>query len=310
MTTPCVSVIVPCHNSAATVGAAVNSALSQSIENLELIVIDDGSSDATTECVEKAAGGDPRLRLMSQANCGVSFTRNRGVREARGRFVAFLDADDLWSADKLALHLDHLRSDPGVGVSFGRVQYLDPTGRPLARVSPTTRRSLGPADLLTGNRTITTSNLVVRRELFAQAGGFDERMSFAEDLEWLTRVLCTTNWSITGIDAIVVGYRTSPGGLSSRIERMEEGWETMIEKVRVFAPVLVARRYRAAKARQLGYLARQILRTRRDLVGAARYLLRAGLTHPGVVVGQLAHALWSKLGRHPATASTDFGRVS
>lgn len=309
MTTVTVSVIVPCCNAASTVGTTVESVLAQVMSDLELIVLDDGSNDATIERVEEAAGGDPRLRLMRHANRGVSFTRNRGIREARGRFVAFLDADDLWSADKLALHLDHFRSDPTVGVSFGRVQYLDPPGRPNPRVSPPTSRSLGAADLLAGNPTITTSNLVVRREVFAQAGGFDERMSFAEDLEWLTRVLCTTSWTIAGIDAIVVGYRVSPDGLSSRVERMEEGWETMIQKVRSFAPALVARSYRTAKARQLGYLARQILRTRRDPAAATRYLLRAGLTHPGVVVGQLANALWSKLGRRSATAPAGFGQT-
>ncbi|MCM0083341.1 glycosyltransferase family 2 protein [Geomonas sp. Red32] len=100
MLTPEISVIIPLYNKERYVQRAVNSVLEQSLAPLEVVVVDDGSTDGSAEAVA-ALGPDQRLRLVSQRNQGVSAARNRGVAEARGRFVAFLDADDQWQPEFL-----------------------------------------------------------------------------------------------------------------------------------------------------------------------------------------------------------------
>jgi len=112
---PLVSVVIPAFNAVRFLTGSIPSVLAQTWTDFELIVVDDGSTDATAACVQ--AFDDPRIRLVSQTNRGLAGARNGGIREARGTYIAFLDADDLWHPEKLARHVAHLQSQPGVGVS-------------------------------------------------------------------------------------------------------------------------------------------------------------------------------------------------
>jgi glycosyltransferase involved in cell wall biosynthesis len=115
------SVIIPTHNRAAFVADAINSVLAQQAENLEIIVVDDGSGDNTAEIV-KSFG--PPVRYVYQANAGPSSARNRGVELAQGEFLGFLDDDDLWSSEKLAIQLPRLLDDPKLEIVLGHTQRM------------------------------------------------------------------------------------------------------------------------------------------------------------------------------------------
>ncbi len=128
-TTPLVSVIVPAYNAARFLPESIPSVLAQTWTDFELIVVNDGSTDDTVACVE--AFTDPRIRLVSQANRGLAGARNGGIRAARGSFIALLDADDLWHPEKLARHVAHLQSRPGVGVSYSASAFMDDAGRDM-----------------------------------------------------------------------------------------------------------------------------------------------------------------------------------
>ncbi|MEO8056013.1 MAG: glycosyltransferase [Acidobacteriota bacterium] len=177
------SVVIPVFNAERYLGVAIASALAQTFPPLEIVVVDDGSTDSSREV---AAGFGGRVRVFSGPNAGPSAARNRGVREARGEWIAFLDADDLLEPRYLEAADAHLRENHGVGLLCAAVRILE-DGRPTTHVIR--KKSPGPAystaGMLEGDLgTICTP--LVRRELFLSSGGFDESFRANEDCHlWL-----------------------------------------------------------------------------------------------------------------------------
>ena len=258
--TPRVSVVMPIHNAASVLPQTLRSLQQQSLTDWELIAVDDGSTDGSAAIVSDLARQDARIQLLCQSNAGVSLSRNRGVAASRAPLIAFLDADDLWHPDKLQQHVARHEHDPGLGVSFARVEFLTPSGRPTGQVASQPRSPLRPATFLYENPTTTTSNWVLRREVFEAVGGFVAAMSYSEDLEWLLRVACQGRWRIDPLDRVLTYYRTSDGGLSASLERMDRGWLRLVEEARRYAPEMVDRHFARAQATHLRYLARRSLR--------------------------------------------------
>lgn len=257
---PIFTIVIPCYNAARFLDATLASVAAQSCKEWELILVDDGSTDTSVAIARRFAEHETRMQVIQANHGGVSAARNLGIRMARGKYLAFLDADDLWHPDKLSAHLRHLESRPEVGVSFCRAQFMTADGSLTAVRSSGRIHGLRPAHFLYENPTTTTSALVVWREVFEQVGGFDESMSYSEDLEWLVRVRCRSAWEIEGIDDALTFYRASDTGLSSRLEKMQQGWETLVEHIRAYAPDLIAQHYTLARATHLRYLARRTLR--------------------------------------------------
>jgi len=283
---PLFTVVMPAYKAAATIGVAIASVLHQTEGRFELIVVDDGSPDDTTAQAEAAAAGDPRVRVIRQENAGPAIARNHGIAQGTSRLVAFLDADDRWAPDALARHRDHFDAVPSVGVSFGRIRFYDPAltagGRASAHV-PVMSLALSIGE----NPICTTSNLVARREVFARAGGFNPALTHAEDQEWVARVLASTRWDVCGIDAILVDYRTSAGGLSADLTRMRDGWRTMIDGIRALAPAKVGAAEAEASALFERYLARRALRIGQPAASAFSHLWTAFRHSP---IALLKHA--------------------
>ncbi len=265
MSDPTVSVIMPVYNGARFINQTIESVLNQTFTDFELLIIDDGSIDNTLEIANQYALGDRRIQVFSHPNQGVSVTRNRGIKSTKGKLIAFLDADDIWSPDKLAAHIKHFQAHPNLAVSFSRVEFISIDGSRTGQVSTSRLFHLQPEDFLYENPTTTMSNPIARAEVFAEVGGFAEDMSYSEDLEWLFRVICHQRqglppWQIEGIDRILVYYRASPSGLSASLYRMESGWDLLIDRARGYAPDLVKQHYALARAVHLRYLARRAFR--------------------------------------------------
>ena len=201
---PRVSVIIPTYNRADTLGRAVDSTLAQTIDDIEVLVVDDGGSDGTQELVEAIA--DPRVRYLAHdTNRGVSAARNTGLTAARGEYVAFLDSDDEWVPRKLDRQLSALvdRGEGWVGAYCDIASAgLSPAGRIAAAVSELLFRSSAPRE---GGRELAEallsmqvfmgpgSTLLVDREVVTSTGGFDEGLSIYEDWDLVLRVLSVGN---------------------------------------------------------------------------------------------------------------------
>jgi len=184
---PVVSVIVPTYNRGQFIADAVQSVLSQSFTDFEVIVVDDGSSDNTAEVMR--GFDDARVIYLRQANKGRSNARNHALSRARGRYIAFLDSDDLYMPGKLAMQVDYLDTHPGTGMVYTSAHCIDYSGNPLgenylASVSGWIYSSIAFFRPVT----ITLPTVMAKRELFEKTGGFDENMHRFEDTDMWRRI--------------------------------------------------------------------------------------------------------------------------
>ena len=183
---PLVSVVIPAYNSERYVGEAIESVLAQTYSPVEIVVVDDGSSDATAE----VAAGYPAVHLLRQENSGPSVARNRGFAVAGGEFIAFQDSDDAMTPDKLAVQVGHLRDNPTVGCVLAEQEVtIEPgaelpfwiEGSKVSTVMPPRPPEMADEPM------VHPMTMVVRRATFEQVGGFDESMRAAEDFDWMLR---------------------------------------------------------------------------------------------------------------------------
>ena len=172
-----VSVVIPAWNAAAYVGEAIDSVLSQSEPAFEIIVVDDGSSDETARAVRSFA---PRAMLVEQGNAGPGAATNRGLSVARGDFFGFLDADDLWTRDKLSFQRAAFAQDDRLEAVYGHVeQFFSP------ELDAETRRSLRlPPGPMPG---LVRGAMVVRRRSFERVGDFRPAFGASDFIDWYAR---------------------------------------------------------------------------------------------------------------------------
>lgn len=181
---PLVTALIPTYNRAAYVTKAIDSALAQTWPSVEVLVINDGSPDNTDEVL--AAYGD-KIRVVNQANAGLSRARNAGIEQAKGEFIALLDDDDIWLPQRLSIQMPHMLANPDVGLIGGAARLIDSDGEPVGTHTPRTGEPIEvrPKALFTANR-ISCPTALVRRSALFEAGLFDPDITYAEDYAmWL-----------------------------------------------------------------------------------------------------------------------------
>ena len=181
---PKVSVIIPTYNRGNFIVSTIESVLSQSYRDFEVIVVDDGSTDDTRAQLEKF---NHQIKYLYQQNQGVSATRNTGIRLAQGEYIAFLDSDDLWLADKLMIQTQILDNDPGIGLTYSRVVIQDENGI-VRGMKPQKPSGSNFQELLEQGGDYPTSTVMVKKICFNQAGLFDEQFSILEDFDMWLRI--------------------------------------------------------------------------------------------------------------------------
>jgi hypothetical protein len=227
---PRLSVVIPAYNVAPFVAEAIVSALTQTVAELDVVVVDDGSTDGTAAVV--AAIADPRLRLVQKPNGGLSSARNAGIRAARAPFVGFLDADNRWRPDKAARHLEVMESAPTIAVTFSDSAYIDERGRPTGQLLAARLAEPGLLEAVRYNWLGNGSTPVVRRAVFATVGGFDESLRAAEDQDLWVRILHRGAGRIVRVPAVLTEYRIRDGSLSMVPEVFIQGGEALYAKFR------------------------------------------------------------------------------
>ena len=207
--------MIPAFNCGRFIGDALDSVFAQNYPALEVFVIDDGSTDDTCDAVARY-GGD--VTLVRQRNAGAAVARNEGIRRARGKYVALLDADDVWLPGKLRVQIDYLEGHPDVGMSCTRWDLLRPDVLGAYRIEGAAAPETVPIDprwsgwvyceLLRGCE-VWTSTVVMRRELSERLGGFDPDLRRGQDYDYWLRASRVTR--IDRLDASLALYRIEEG---------------------------------------------------------------------------------------------------
>jgi glycosyltransferase involved in cell wall biosynthesis len=191
-----VSVVIPTYNRQDLIMEAIESVLNQVYEDFELIVVDNVSSDKT---LNKLHGiKDPRVKIFVEPRRGAAFARNTGIKHAQGQFLAFLDSDDLWLPEKLAVQVSEIQSLPHGSIIFS--QYSE-----FFNEQQAVRRTLSGGPL---NLSVIT--MLIRTEDFRTIGSFDESLEVGEFLEWYARAM-NKGMNISKLDTILSLRRIHPG---------------------------------------------------------------------------------------------------
>jgi glycosyltransferase involved in cell wall biosynthesis len=262
-TNPLVSVVIPTHNSGRFIVQALEGVLAQTYPHHEVIVVDDGSTDDTAELLRPFAD---RIRYHQQPNRGPSAARNAGIALATGALVCFLDADDGWLPDKLALQVAFMAAHREVGLAFADAEEWEGTEvRKPSLVSSAIYASdvLSQTPLndafrkLVMENFIPTSTVMVRKECFADAGVFDETLVSVEDRDLWLRV--AGRWPIACLPRVVARKRRHDANISGNAEvalrsRLKV-WNKARQQFPTLAPALVYHALLARTYQQLGYVA-------------------------------------------------------
>lgn len=203
-----VSVIIPVRNGAQFIGQAIDSILSQTLTDLELLVVDDASTDNTPEIIQSY--GDPRLRCLRNPQClGVSASRNRAMAEARAPYVAFLDADDIAYPQRLEMQVAYLENNPSVALVGSHLDYIDAKGQQLYSEQPG-QRPCAPQALrleLLHRACILPSTAMGRTSALREVGGFS-KLDYAEDHDLWCRLAVKHDLAV--MPDRLVAYRQHP----------------------------------------------------------------------------------------------------
>ncbi|EDZ96956.1 glycosyltransferase [Limnospira fusiformis KN01] len=207
---PRVSVIIPAYNADRYIAEAINSIFSQSYQDYEIIVVDDGSTDSTPEILQSYGS---RIHSISQTNGGIAAARNLGIAAAKGELIALLDHDDIFLADKLPAQVACFDSHPGVGLVNSGWQIISADGTPQSNIEPWHKVPTLTLETWLTDTPILPSAMMFRREWWEKAGGFDSRFDGADDVDFVLRLAkmgCEATW----LKQMTVGYRQHDRAMS------------------------------------------------------------------------------------------------
>ncbi|HII40168.1 MAG TPA: glycosyltransferase [Thermoplasmata archaeon] len=216
---PEVSVVIPVYNQETYLGAAIDSVFAQTFRDLEVVVVDDGSTDRTPDVV---ASYGSRVRALRQPNAGNAAAFNRGVRASTGRWIAWLGSDDVWVPTKLERQVDAVRSRPAAGLVYTDVVTMDAGGKALYTTEfPCPDEREACLRFLLRKNFINVSTALVRRDVFESLGPFDEKDWLCADYDMWLRV--AERYDIVRVPEPLVWYRVHPGQLSRKGPELERG---------------------------------------------------------------------------------------
>ena len=263
---PVVSVLMPAYNVEPYLAESIESVLAQTFGDWELLIVDDGSTDGSGALADAHASRDRRIRVVHQANAGLSAARNTGIRHARGTYLALLDSDDVWAPEFLAAQLDVFRARPVAivtGNAYERGGLRD--GQP-SRPHPDTRPDPSLATILADTEAVFIFS-VFHRDVVEAVGSFDERMRSNEDYDYWLRA-AVAGFTFARNDRPLGYYRRRTDSLSASDVRMLRGILQVYRKLR---PAV------AGRAAELAILDRQVDRFETELIAAeARAAIESG----------------------------------
>lgn len=227
MNLPKVSVIIPNYNYAKYIAKTIDSVLAQTYENIEIIVVDDGSKDKSIEVLKKYG---EKITIIEQKNQGVSLARNNGAEKSTGEYIAFLDADDIWLPEKLERQMQKFFEDEEIGLVHCSMTYIDPNDEVCGQINEGMEGNVAHEFLRFTKGVVigAGSTGIVPRKVFEEIGGFDHRLSTAADWDFSYRI--ATKYKIGFIRQPLVLYRLHNSNMHSNIKLMEHDMMLGFEK--------------------------------------------------------------------------------
>jgi glycosyltransferase involved in cell wall biosynthesis len=229
---PLISVIIPAYNNEKTIRETIESVLNQSFRDWEIIIINDCSTDSTLEIISSIQ--DDRIKVFSYPNAGVSVSRNRGFYLSKGEFIAFLDADDLWTPDKLESQLKALQANPQAAIAYSWIDRIDESGKFVTKGNYKNFSGNIYPHLIVQNFLETASNALIRAEALKAVGNFDSALTPAEDWDMYLRL--AENYHFVVVPRPQILYRLTANSQSTNMLKMEAVGRKIREKIADRAP--------------------------------------------------------------------------
>ena len=287
---PKISIITPAYNADRTILETIESVQNQTFSDFELIIIDDGSKDRTLELVQNVK--DERLKFFFYKNSGVCAARNRGISHSTGEFIAFIDADDLWTPDKLELQLAALQQHPEAGVAYSWTYFMYEQEDSAVPGKPVLFEGNVYPKLLVENFLSHGSNPLIRRDAIESVGEFDS--SFPHCADWDFYIRLAARWPFVVVPKHQIYYRQSSSSMTSKIDGIERQMLLMFEKAFQSAPI----EYQSLRNQSLAwvyeYCTQQYLQYSTNLSEvhqAGQKLWKAIRLHPPILLGDYAQSL-------------------
>jgi glycosyltransferase involved in cell wall biosynthesis len=225
-TLPIVSVIIPAFNVRNYIADSIESALSQTYQNIEIIVVDDGSTDGTNEIINSY--GD-KIQCLKKSNGGAASARNLGINAARGKYISFLDGDDTWEPHKLVSQIEQFNINPRLGLVYADYGSFNENGV-ISKNKPLSKGSKRPSGYILRDLIfdcfISTCTATVSREALNRVGGFNETLIKAEDYDLWLRIAAV--YEVEYLPKVLTWVRERPDSLSRSYSNAVEHWETTV----------------------------------------------------------------------------------
>lgn len=220
-----VSVIIPTYNRADYLRDAVESALAQTFRNFEILIVDDGSTDCTSEVAASYRG---KARYLTQQNSGPAAARNNGIRNAAGRYIAFLDSDDVWLPEMLSRQISMFQANPTAGLAATGYRLMD-AEQQISDAIIMDRKELEAARKGDHYKNFfATSGVMVKKECFQSVGLFNENLDFAEDWDMWLRIL--QHYGFVYLPEVLMHYRVHPAKISAgSLQKNMKNWQKVID---------------------------------------------------------------------------------
>lgn len=229
---PKVTVVIPAYNAMRYLPETMETALAQTFTDFEVLVVNDGSTDNTAEWVSQVT--DPRVRIVSQENKGLAGARNTGIAHAKGEYIAYLDADDLWEPTKLEKQVRCLDENPEVGLVYTWTALADQYGKSTGRVISSHAEGNVWQELIEFNMVCCGSTPLIRRSCFDVVGLFSPDVSPSDDWDMWLRI--ANKFSFGVVKEALIRYRQHPSNSSKNFQLMLDTSRTLIERTFASAP--------------------------------------------------------------------------
>jgi GT2 family glycosyltransferase len=230
---PKITVVIPVYNAMTYLPKTLHSVLQQTFTDYEVLIINDGSTDSMASWISSI--DDPRVRLIFQKNQGLAGARNTGIAHARGDYIAFLDADDLWEPTKLEKQVQCFQAYPHAGVVYTWTLLVNEDGEPTGRMFASDAEGNVWQQLLETDVISSGSCALVRRDCFGKVGGFDRTLTSAEDLDMWLRI--ATHYHFAVVKEPLTRYLQHSSSMSKNRQRMFQNLRRVVEKAFQAAPI-------------------------------------------------------------------------